>query len=166
MPLLETQNMKKSHLMILLLIFTLFTVFAIFVIYVSSGIPTYSLDKLASFGDSFGVLTSLFSGLAFAGMIITILLQKDELQLQRDELARTSSAQEINVKLSALTALLSEYKSDAQIFSDALEDGTVENEGLSRDGMEQSMSDSYEKQYAAVREIEKILTSAGINLKA
>lgn len=157
--------MKKTHLVILLLIFVLFTAFSVFVIYLSSATLIYPLEKLASFGDSFGVLTSLFSGLAFAGMIITILLQKDELQLQREELARASSAQEINVKLSALTALLSEYKSDAQIFSDALEDGTVERENLSHDGMEQAMSDSYEKQYAAVREIEKILTAAGVNLK-
>jgi hypothetical protein len=166
MPLLENRKMKKAHILIIFLIFVSFSAFAVLVIYVSSNISTYPLDKLASFGDSFGVLTSLFSGLAFAGMIITILLQKDELKLQREELTRSSNAQETNVKLAALIALLSEYKSDAKIFSEALEDGTVENEGLSHNGMEQAMSDSYEKQYSAVREIEKILTSAGVNLKA
>ena len=39
-----------------------------------------------AFGDSFGPLTSLFSGLAFAGLIYTVLLQRQELKLQRIEL--------------------------------------------------------------------------------
>ncbi len=38
------------------------------------------------FGDQFGAVNSLFSGLAFAGIIVTILLQKRELRLQRQEL--------------------------------------------------------------------------------
>ena len=37
-------------------------------------------------GDSFGALNALFSGLAFAGLIATILLQSKELALQRKEL--------------------------------------------------------------------------------
>ncbi|MGR3172831.1 hypothetical protein [Vibrio vulnificus] len=41
------------------------------------------------FGDMFGGLTSLFSGLAFAGMIYAIILQSKELGLQREELALT-----------------------------------------------------------------------------
>ncbi len=40
-------------------------------------------------GDSFGVLTSLFNGLAFAGLIITVVLQSRELSLQRLELQET-----------------------------------------------------------------------------
>ncbi len=38
------------------------------------------------FGDSFGVVNALFSGLAFAGVIFAILLQQKELKLQREEL--------------------------------------------------------------------------------
>jgi|GEM_PF-4986587 len=40
-------------------------------------------------GDSFGVINSLFSGLAFAGLIVAILLQRKELKLQREELKET-----------------------------------------------------------------------------
>ncbi len=40
-------------------------------------------------GDMFGVVNSLFSGLAFAGIIITIYLQRNELILQREELKLT-----------------------------------------------------------------------------
>ena len=42
-----------------------------------------------TFGDMFGGLNALFSGLAFAGIILTILLQRNELKLQREELKDT-----------------------------------------------------------------------------
>lgn len=42
-----------------------------------------------TFGDMFGAVNALFSGLAFAGLIITLLYQKEELKLQREELAQT-----------------------------------------------------------------------------
>ncbi|SKC53570.1 putative phage abortive infection protein [Ohtaekwangia koreensis] len=38
------------------------------------------------FGDMFGAVNALFSGLAFAGIIYTILLQREELKAQREEL--------------------------------------------------------------------------------
>jgi hypothetical protein len=37
----------------------------------------------------FGAANALFSGLAFAGVIVAILLQRNELELQREELALT-----------------------------------------------------------------------------
>lgn len=37
-------------------------------------------------GDSFGALNALFSGFAFAGLIVTLIMQKDELSMQREEL--------------------------------------------------------------------------------
>lgn len=47
------------------------------------------VDDRGTYGDQFGIVTALFSGLAFAGIIYTILLQRDELQLQRNELRDT-----------------------------------------------------------------------------
>ena len=41
------------------------------------------------FGDKFGAINALFSGLAFAGIIFTIFLQKRELTFQREELEDT-----------------------------------------------------------------------------
>lgn len=41
------------------------------------------------FGDMFGAANALFSGLAFAGLIYAIWLQRVELRLQREELAAT-----------------------------------------------------------------------------
>lgn len=42
-----------------------------------------------TFGDMFGSLNALYSGFALAGIIITILLQRKELILQREELRET-----------------------------------------------------------------------------
>lgn len=41
------------------------------------------------FGDKFGAINALFSAFAFAGIILTIILQKKELKLQREELEET-----------------------------------------------------------------------------
>ena len=42
-----------------------------------------------TFGDKFGAVNALFSGFAFAGLIVTLLYQKEELKLQREELKET-----------------------------------------------------------------------------
>lgn len=58
--------------------------------WVSSGLTLYFMfpewDGRGTFGDMFGTTNSLFSGLAFAGIIYTIFLQRVELRLQREEL--------------------------------------------------------------------------------
>jgi hypothetical protein len=89
-----------------------------------------------SFGGMFGGIESLFSGLAFCGIIITILLQSSELKMQRHEikenrkeLERTTKVQEqqsislnrqaenlkISAKLSALNTLVNHYTEKAKI---------------------------------------------------
>lgn len=46
-------------------------------------------DSPGSFGDTFGVVNALFSSLAFALLIYTALMQREELELQRKELELT-----------------------------------------------------------------------------
>lgn len=46
-------------------------------------------ENRGTYGDMFGSINALYSGLALAGIIFTILLQKDELGLQREELKET-----------------------------------------------------------------------------
>jgi Putative phage abortive infection protein len=48
----------------------------------------------SEFGGSFGAVDALFSGLAFAGVIFAILLQRGELRLQRQELEETRDVME------------------------------------------------------------------------
>ncbi|MFM7853987.1 MAG: hypothetical protein ACKO96_19205 [Flammeovirgaceae bacterium] len=46
----------------------------------------YSTDKVGQFGDSFGVLTSFFSGFTVLGLLITIHLQRRDLEVARESL--------------------------------------------------------------------------------
>lgn len=41
-------------------------------------------------GDMFGAVNSLFSGLAFAGLIVTLILQRKDLNLQRESIQQTN----------------------------------------------------------------------------
>ncbi|HBR68696.1 MAG TPA: hypothetical protein DEA55_04885 [Rhodospirillaceae bacterium] len=50
------------------------------------------LNDRGVFGDMFGSINALFSGLAFVGVIVAILLQKEELEEQRSELKLTREA--------------------------------------------------------------------------
>ena len=95
------------------------------------GIVAYfSFDQWATrgaFGDMFGAVNTLFSGLAFCGVIYAIILQSQELKLQREELeltrtelAKSAQAQQdqakqmqqaaklnaVSVKLNTYTTLL------------------------------------------------------------
>ncbi len=62
------------------------------------GILFRSWPSQGLFGDMYGGLNSLFSGLAFAGVIITILLQSKELQEQRKEFELQREAQQDSAK--------------------------------------------------------------------
>lgn len=85
------------------------------------------------FGDMFGIVNTLFSGFAFAGVIYAILLQRDDLALQREELKltrqelrRTAEAQEKSeralsaqatasnqsARLAAINYLLAHYEAE------------------------------------------------------
>jgi hypothetical protein len=65
----------------------IFAILALVPIVLAHYLPTPEVR--GQFGDMFGLANSLFSGLAFAGLIYTILLQRRELSLQREELALT-----------------------------------------------------------------------------
>ncbi len=45
-----------------------------------------NMGSRGAFGDMFGALGALFSGLAFAGLIVTMLQQREDLQNQKDEI--------------------------------------------------------------------------------
>lgn len=61
----------------------------VLVIWGISGFLLIDNPDRGTIGDMFGAVNSLFSGLAFAGLIYTIFLQKNELGLQRKELTFT-----------------------------------------------------------------------------
>jgi len=85
-------------------------------------IPRYTLfdyPHRGSYGDMFGSVNSLFSGLAFAGIIFAIFLQRRELSLQREELrlqreemtkSREELAKQAKLQYAQLKTTLSELK--------------------------------------------------------
>ncbi|UTW68315.1 hypothetical protein KFE94_14455 [bacterium SCSIO 12643] len=66
-------------IVLVILIWGLSTILIIF------GLDNWS-DR-GTFGDLFGAVNALFSGLAFAGLIYTIVLQKNDLEFQKNEIA-------------------------------------------------------------------------------
>ena len=97
---MENSSFKQLYLLFALVICS----------WIIAGFTTYCVfDSWAdrgTFGDMFGAVNSLFSGLAFAGIIYAIFLQRKELELQRkelvltrEELHKSASAQADQVKL-------------------------------------------------------------------
>lgn len=154
----------KDKWFVLVTIATIILIFGSWILYyhLLSGLPD---NKKSAFGDMFGGLNSLFSGLALAGIILTIVLQKKELSLQRQELIstkkelkRTADSQEkseialnrqaenlkISAKLSALNSLLNFYSEQEESILKAL----VDHNDLSKFRL---------KKENCVRKIEEIL---------
>ncbi len=85
----ESENKKKLNLKRI-------SIFAIFGVVIAMVLGYLGVSHLfeapkgaGTFGDMFGMLNALFSGLAFSGLIIAILFQSQELDLQKDELKLT-----------------------------------------------------------------------------
>jgi len=116
--------MKK----VILTIIAFILVFPVYFFVVRNLLPEWA--ESGQFGDMFGGLNTLFSGLAFFGVIYAILLQREELSIQRkeleltrEELKRTAEAQEksekalskqaaslkVTAKLNGLSAILQHF---------------------------------------------------------
>ena len=92
---------------LLLFVAVLAAVFVVWLV-VGSQAPRVVSDEWAErglIGDSFGIVNSLFGGLAFAGVVVAIFLQRNELRLQREELSLTR--EEIRGQREALEAQVS-----------------------------------------------------------
>lgn len=93
----QREKMKTEHSTNLVADISLrplvFTGVGIVILWVVSGLVVYfrlgTWADRGNFGDTFGAVNALFAGLAFSGMIFTILLQRRELALQREELKLT-----------------------------------------------------------------------------
>jgi len=150
--------------------------YALILIILSYPITELSVNKAGHFGDSFGILTALFSGLAFSGMAITMLLQKEELGLQRIELQenriefkKSADAQQQIVLLNALTVLSTEYAKE-----------TLHNETLIRlenkrnhlslnvdllSDLQDKATHFHEKRQGIIKNIESVLKNAKTTLE-
>lgn len=78
------ENKDQSIKFGLIILFSILTTWCLYFIIINVLIADKS--NMGAFGDSFGALNTLFAGLAFGGIIYTIIIQRKELNLQREEL--------------------------------------------------------------------------------
>lgn len=84
--------MKKKYIAIIAL--------GIFLIWAGSAVAIYKWvghDDRGTFGDMFGAVNALFSGFAFAGLIYTISVQRQELQTQSKSIDMQTDEMKIQV---------------------------------------------------------------------
>ncbi len=79
----ENIDLKRSATVMFSLVIAVVVIYLLILVMASWPVREYSIDKAAVLGDSFGIINALFSGLAFAGLIVTILLQGEELKESR-----------------------------------------------------------------------------------
>lgn len=89
-------NRKKSSTFVAVIAVSIVAIWVISGIVIYFSLETWS-DR-GTFGDMFGAINALFSGLALAGVVYAILQQQEELSLHYKELKRTASAQEKSEK--------------------------------------------------------------------
>lgn len=86
---MKIQVTKRLIIWIAIIVFVLWSLtFLLFWLY--NGSNDSAIER-GTFGDMFGAVNALFSGLAFAGLIITLIMQHEELKLQRQELQQTNA---------------------------------------------------------------------------
>jgi hypothetical protein len=100
------KNLKYVGLLVL------FIVVIIIQILLGFGIYVYieGWGNRGTFGDMFGAVNTLFSGLAFAGVIYAIILQGRELELQREELRASRKEYQFSNKLKKMEILNDFYE--------------------------------------------------------
>ncbi|ROO12126.1 hypothetical protein BK673_06165 [Pseudomonas fluorescens] len=94
-------------------------------------IDEISISKSGTFGDSFGVLNALFTGLGFAGLLITIFLQREDLRLTRSELSETRK----EIKFQSVTFQQQQFEDSfyrvLALYKDNLSKLSIRKDGLS-----------------------------------
>lgn len=89
----EQIKKKEDHLFWYFIAICCFVlVFVVGAYFIAIAATQKKPDGPGEFGDLFGVCTCLFSGLAFAGLLYTVNIQKLELRITRDELIETAKA--------------------------------------------------------------------------
>jgi hypothetical protein len=92
--------MKRDYIVFLkigLVFVVILLIYALYYLFLYSGFPvadqsaTLNGVRSGSFGDAFGALNALFSGMAFAGVVVTLYLQRKDIDDGQHEIARQQS---------------------------------------------------------------------------
>ncbi|MCD6365303.1 MAG: hypothetical protein J7M14_05455 [Planctomycetes bacterium] len=102
-----------------------------------------AIDRYGLFGDSFGAVNSLFSGLALIGVVLAIFLQREDLKLQREDFRASLDAQEravrmqqFQVRIAALSSALQAKESIKSVFEAERGKTTTVVDGQETDSVE------------------------------
>ncbi|WP_018982645.1 hypothetical protein [Salinimonas chungwhensis] len=90
--------------------------------------------------------------------VLAVVISSVSLVRTRKLAIKQNEFSEKSIRVSALIALLNEYKSQVSVFEKALIDGTVQRENLSHSGMEEAAEKYREKQYQTLQKIEEELS--------
>ena len=101
--------------------------FSIMILTFQNKDSSLSLTNLGMFGDSFNILTSLFTGLAFAGVIISVRLQKEELIKVSNEMVSQSFDNKFFQMLNLFNSLIDSLI-DKQVYAHSISKYTNEFE--------------------------------------
>lgn len=82
---------RKIFLWAALIVIAICVVYFIVLYFV---VPT-NMEKRGQLGDMYGLIGALFSGLAFAGVIVTMLQQSETIDLQREDISKQTTAIEL-----------------------------------------------------------------------
>lgn len=144
-----------TNLIVLVLVIWILSAILIFF-----GLDDWS-DR-GTFGDLFGAVNALFSGLAFAGLIYTIVLQKQDLEMQRKEIVlnRTElkkSAKAQQKSENALTAQVEQMKLTARLnaLKTLIDYYNVQASNI--DNSEELKNKAKERRKEAIREIDRLI---------
>lgn len=116
------------------LIFIVYTLFLLYVI--TNAVNKDALGELGAFGDSFGTLNTLFSGLGFSGLLITLFIQQKQIKTQEKEFKR----QEERVVLQQYEETLHRL---IMLYQNTMKEVKIKYEGddlFGRDALQKSLS--------------------------
>ncbi|WP_300435619.1 hypothetical protein [Zoogloea sp.] len=114
---MNKEDPSQGKMPIWIWIVTSLTVFSIW--WLSGMLIDHFVDEASrgTFGDKFGAINALFSGLAFAAIIYTMLMQRAELMLQREELkANRLELKNQSAQLEAQASILNRQSFDVAFF--------------------------------------------------
>lgn len=82
-------HVKKVILIGFLSVVTVVIAYAGVLVWLTWPVSELSIGTSGTFGDSFGALNAMFTGLGFMGLLVTILLQREDLKITRKGLSET-----------------------------------------------------------------------------
>lgn len=87
---MRLKNLRLAGLVAIVFIFVigLYAAYYVFLYSGMEGVDELKGVRSGTFGDAFGALNALFSGLAFSGVLVTLLLQRTDLAESREQVAR------------------------------------------------------------------------------